>query len=113
MPNVVHKPKEAEQATDDAAAVPKKQKDNPAAKRYHTILRDFMAYTHQAGFYNEGHAFSSTELALITPEQIIRYFKFKLYGDGDVDVSGQPLSGSHHTLDYYKKSHFLLCSAKR
>jgi len=104
MPNVVHKPKEAEQATDDAAAVPKKQKDNPAAKRYHTILRDFMAYTHQAGFYNEGHAFSSTELALITPEQIIRYFKFKLYGDGDVDVSGQPLSGSHHTLDYYKKA---------
>jgi len=95
MPNV---------ATDDAAAVPKKQKDNPAAKRYHTILRDFMAYTHQAGFYNEGHAFSSTELALITPEQIIRYFKFKLYGDGDVDVSGQPLSGSHHTLDYYKKA---------
>ena len=69
-----------------------------AAKRYHSILRDFMAYTNQVELYSDRHMFTNEELSAITPDQIIRYFKYKLYGDGDVNVSDKPLSGSHHTL---------------
>lgn len=69
-----------------------------AAKRYHSILRDFMAYTNQVELYSDRHMFTNEELSEITPDQIIRYFKYKLYGDGDVNVSDKPLSGSHHTL---------------
>ena len=91
MPNVAQKPSAS---TADAAAAP----TFGVAKRYQSILRDFMAYTQESGPYLEGHEFTDTELSGITPEEIIRYFKFKLYGDGDVDVSDTPLSGSHHTL---------------
>lgn len=98
MPNVAQKPSAS---TDDAAAAPT---SGAAAKRYQSILRDFMAYTQESGPYLEGHEFTDTELSGITPEEIIRFFKFKLYGDGDVNVSDKPLSGSHHTLDYYKKA---------
>ena len=69
-----------------------------AAKRYQTILREFMAYTNETGHYPVGHVFTDTELSNITPDEIIRYMKFKLYGDGDVDISDKPLTGSHHTL---------------
>jgi len=75
-----------------------------AKKRYHSILRDFMAYTNEVEVYPDRHMFTNEELSAITPGQIIRYFKYKLYGDGDVNVSDKPLSGSHHTLDYYKKA---------
>lgn len=57
-----------------------------------------MAYTNETGHYPVGHVFTDTELSNITPDEIIRYFKFKLYGDGDVDISDKPLTGSHHTL---------------
>ncbi|KAL7430332.1 hypothetical protein ACHAXM_002140 [Skeletonema potamos] len=80
-----------------------------AAKRYHTILRDFMAYiNHTESYpcqpYTEGHTFTDTELSAVTPEHVIRYFAYKLYGDGGVSASDKPLTGSHHTLDYYKKA---------
>jgi len=75
----------------------------PAAKRYHTILRDFMAYiNHTESYpcqpYTEGHTFTDTELSAVTPEHVIRYFAYKLYGDGGVSASDKPLTGSHHTL---------------
>ncbi len=57
-----------------------------------------MAYTNQVELYSDRHMFTNEELSAITPDQIIRYFKYKLYGDGDVNVSDKPLSGSHHTL---------------
>jgi hypothetical protein len=94
MPNIVPK-----QQGDQAAAAAATAASDPVTKRYHAILRDFMAYTNQTGLYPEGHVFTDTELSEITPEQIIRYFTFKLYGDGDAKKpSVKPRSGSHHTL---------------
>ena len=105
MPNVVQKEGDPSTSTATTAGMPNEvippvagAPTYGAAKRYHSILRDFMAYTNEAGHYPERHMFTNAELSEITPDQIIRYFKYKLYGDGDVDVSDKPLSGSHHTL---------------
>eukprot|EP00574_Skeletonema_japonicum_P005526 CAMPEP_0201727806 /NCGR_PEP_ID=MMETSP0593-20130828/13740_1 /ASSEMBLY_ACC=CAM_ASM_000672 /TAXON_ID=267983 /ORGANISM="Skeletonema japonicum, Strain CCMP2506" /LENGTH=619 /DNA_ID=CAMNT_0048219735 /DNA_START=67 /DNA_END=1926 /DNA_ORIENTATION=+ len=115
MPIIVPKQKGGDPAAaslkqgDPAAAPPtdeskQQQVTTPVAKRYNTILRDFMAYQNQSTMYPEGHTFTEGELLEITPDHIIRYFTMKLYGDGDVIPSGKPIKGSHHTLDYYKKA---------
>ena len=108
MPNAVEQ-QGAAAAADGGAEAPKTspaKSPNPAAKRYHTILRDFMAYTNQA-VYSESHTFSDEELLKITPDHLIRYFSFKLYGDEyttnpDPNTTEKPRNGSHHTLGKYK-----------
>lgn len=97
MPNVV--PKEGETGAAAAASSPAKPH-----KRYGSILRDFMSYTNQrtmAEPYLESHVFSDEELMKITPDHIIKYFSFKLYGDGDTTNPDKPPNGSHHTLGKY------------
>ena len=54
--------------------------------------------THLSIFSLSHHIHHLHDHQMITPDEIIRYFKFKLYGDGDVDISDKPLTGSHHTL---------------
>eukprot|EP00986_Skeletonema_menzelii_P004596 scaffold1572_cov141-Skeletonema_menzelii.AAC.11 len=107
MPIIVPKQKEggdqaAAPTNKDQAAAPtgesKKQPLTPVAKRYSTILRDFMAYQNQSTMYPEDHTFTEEELSEVTPDHIIRYFTMKLYGDGDAIPSGKPIKGSHHTL---------------
>lgn len=104
MPNIVPKQTVADAAaatTDDGSTTAEvavaPTTPNPASKRYHSILRDFMGYTNSES-YPEGHTFTDTELSELSPDNIIRFFTFKLYGDGDVNPSEKLLSGSHHTI---------------
>ncbi len=104
MPNVVPKEGETGAAAAAAASSPAKPLNTSAAKRYGSILRDFMQYTNQrtmAQPYLESHVFSDEELMKITPDHIIKYFSFKLYGDGDTTNPDKPPNGSHHTLGKY------------
>lgn len=105
MPNVV--PKEGETGAAAAAASSPAKPLNTSAnkKRYGSILRDFMQYTNQrtmAQPYLGSHVFSDEELMKITPDHIIKYFRFRLYGDGDTTNPDKPPNGSHHTLGKYK-----------
>lgn len=67
------------------------------ARRYNTILRDFMSFTFSTEPYPDGQ-YPDNELLKVQPEHIIRYFKMKLYGNADAEPTTGPISGSHHTL---------------
>ena len=72
-----------------------------AVRRYGQIMRDFMAYTFRDGMKYveaEDHVFTDEELGAVLPEHIVRFFKYKLYGDGDIDETKKSVKGSHHTI---------------
>ena len=48
--------------------------------------------------------FTQDELSSITPGDIVKWMNVKLYNKEDPGAEDPPLNGSHHTLDYYKKS---------
>jgi len=74
-------------------------------QRYYTVLRDFMAHLHsRAEIYPPNHEFTQEELSSITPFDIIQWMNMKLYNKENPGPDDRPLNGSHHTLDYYKKS---------
>ena len=60
--------------------------------------------------YNKHSVFSREELAAISPEEIVRWFKEKVYGNADADSDVDlPVEGRHSSLLFYKKaiSHFI------
>ena len=64
-----------------------------------------MAYLHsRAESYPADHEFTNDELSAITPTDIIRWMNVKLYEKEHPGEGDEPVHGSHHTLDYYKKS---------
>ncbi|KAL9191250.1 hypothetical protein ACHAXT_000956 [Thalassiosira profunda] len=74
-------------------------------QRYYTVLRDFMAHRDGRGeIYPPSHEFTQDELGSITPGDIVKWMNVKLYNKEDPGAEDPPLNGSHHTLDYYKKS---------
>lgn len=74
-------------------------------QRYYTVLRDFMANFHSKDeIYPPNHEFTQDELSAVAPEDIIKWMNVKLYNKEDPDEEDRPVNGSHHTLDYYKKS---------
>lgn len=74
-------------------------------QRYYTVLRDFMAHFHnKSDIYPPNHEFTQDELGSVAPEDIIKWMNVKLYNKDDPSDFDRPLNGSHHTLDYYKKS---------
>ncbi|KAL7543240.1 hypothetical protein ACHAXR_012557 [Thalassiosira sp. AJA248-18] len=74
-------------------------------QRYYTVLRDFMAHFHsKSEIYPPNHEFTQDELSAVTPQDIIKWMNVKLYNKEDPLEDDRPLNGSHHTLDYYKKS---------
>jgi len=74
-------------------------------QRYYTVLRDFMAHFHsRAEIYPPNHEFTQDELSGVTPQDIIKWMNVKLYNKENPEEEDRPLNGSHHTLDYYKKS---------
>ena len=74
-------------------------------QRYYTCLRDFMAYFHERSeMYPPNHEFSEDELAAVTPSDICRWMNVKMFRKSNPGANEKPLFGSHHTLDYYKKS---------
>jgi len=74
-------------------------------QRYYTVLRDFMAHFHKKDeIYPPNHEFTQDELGAVTPSDIIRWMNMKLYNTEEPGDDDRPLNGSHHTLDYYKKS---------
>lgn len=112
------KPKQATATAAHDAATPEKRTLTPAAKRYESVMRDFMSYIGETTeFYPEGHTFTDTELSEVTPDNIVRYFTFKLYGDGDVNPSESKLFYSHLccflllTLDFSVFTSYLLSTS--
>eukprot|EP00584_Thalassiosira_punctigera_P018498 CAMPEP_0172554986 /NCGR_PEP_ID=MMETSP1067-20121228/57433_1 /TAXON_ID=265564 ORGANISM="Thalassiosira punctigera, Strain Tpunct2005C2" /NCGR_SAMPLE_ID=MMETSP1067 /ASSEMBLY_ACC=CAM_ASM_000444 /LENGTH=579 /DNA_ID=CAMNT_0013343477 /DNA_START=33 /DNA_END=1772 /DNA_ORIENTATION=+ len=74
-------------------------------QRYYTVLRDFMAYLHSKDeIYPPNHEFTQDELSCVTPQDVVKWMNVKLYNKEDPEEDARPLNGSHHTLDYYKKS---------
>lgn len=50
------------------------------------------------------HQFTQEELSVVKPEDIVKWMTKKLYDKYDPGENEKPTSGSHHTIDYYKKS---------
>lgn len=74
-------------------------------QRYYTVLRDFMAHFHKKDeIYPPNHEFTQDELSAVSPQDVVNWMNMKLYNTEDPNEEDRPLSGSHHTLDYYKKS---------
>ena len=64
----------------------------------------FMRFRDEAE-YNNDHQFTDAELNAITPNCILRYFKFKAYGNPEANAGLQyPTFGRHSSLQQYKKS---------
>ena len=64
----------------------------------------FMRFRDEAE-YNNDHQFTDAELNAITPNCILRYFKFKAYGNPEANPGLQyPTFGRHSSLQQYKKS---------
>ena len=48
--------------------------------------------------------FTQDELSAIKPQDIVKWMNMKLFSNEDPRPDEMPISGSHHTIDYYKKS---------
>jgi len=76
----------------------------PPTPRYHTIVRELMAYTrNRATPYPKDHVFSDEDLESLRPTDICRWMSKKVYGVAD-PVSGAILTGKANSLEFYKKA---------
>jgi len=99
------KPSAMEEETNPKPSTTKSNIEVKQLQRYYTVLRDFMAHFHKKDeIYPPNHEFTQDELRAVSPQDLVNWMNMKLYNKEDPDEDDRPLNGSHHTLDYYKKS---------
>jgi hypothetical protein len=72
-------------------------------EQYKPRLTQFMSFK-DARNYDNDHQFSTEELASVTPQQIVRYMKLKVYGTPDPPRDSNPTKGRSSSLYYIKKA---------
>lgn len=76
----------------------------PNAKpEYYPILVAFMSFRDNA-VYTKATIFTDVQLDSITPEELVRYFCLKVYGDPDPHENANPTEGRSSSLEHYKKA---------
>lgn len=71
---------------------------------YRAVLVAFFSHKDQAE-YGQDHVFSDEVLASLTPDDIVKYLKYKAYGNPDANVATDtPTEGRSSALEYYKKA---------
>eukprot|EP00984_Skeletonema_dohrnii_P025522 scaffold14697_cov128-Skeletonema_dohrnii-CCMP3373.AAC.1 len=71
-------------------------------QRYHRVLVYFMRY-HDQVEYEFGHEFTREDLAAVVPNDLIRYFKFRLYDNPDADTDIEKPKCRSNVLKGWKK----------
>ena len=79
------------------------RKKKSKAQTYHRVLVYFMRYRDQVE-YEFGHQFTTEQLAAVVPNDLIRYFKFRLYGNPDADTDIEKPKCRSNALKSWKKS---------
>ena len=73
-------------------------------QQYQAVLVAFFSQK-DGESYSKNHEFSANERAAITPEDIVRFMKFKAYGNPDADIETDlPTEGRSSALEFYKKA---------
>lgn len=72
-------------------------------QRYHRVLVYFMRYRDQVE-YEFGHEFAREDLAAVVPNDLIRYFKFRLYDNPDADTDIEKPKCRSNALKGWNKS---------
>ena len=88
-----------------AAARRSRPKKKTKGEKYHDEMRKLMSFLNGGRKYEPGHTWTNEELLAITPEDILRYMKIKIYGDEDANPDEDP--PVHHRRNsalYWKKS---------
>ena len=71
--------------------------------QYKQVLINFMSFRDNIQYENN-HEFTPQELGSITPNQIVKWFCLKVYGNPNPDFDANPTLGRSSSLQYYKKS---------
>ena len=79
------------------------RKEKSLPEQYRPSLIKFMSFK-DGRYYAKDHDFSTEELASITPQQIVRYMKLKVYGTPDPPPDANPTRGRSSSLAYMKKA---------
>lgn len=79
------------------------RKKTSKVQRYHRVLVYFMRYRDQVE-YEFGHEFARDDLAAIVPNDLIRYFKFRLYGNPEADTDVEKPKCRSNAVKGWKKS---------
>ena len=77
----------------------------PDSKRgYHAVLRKFMSWNDGID-YEKTRRFTQEELLTITPQLIVRWFKWRVYGSPDADPYTDPIQAHRsNSVKAWKKS---------
>ena len=78
--------------------------DDSKVKKYRVQLNSFMSFRNGGIVYPNTHRFTDDELLLITPEEVVRYFAFKVYGTADPTPDMRPTQGRSNSILYTKKA---------
>ena len=78
--------------------------DDSKVKKYRVQLNSFMSFRNGGIAYPNTHRFTDDELLLITPEEVVRYFAFKVYGTADPTPDMRPTQGRSNSILYTKKA---------
>ena len=79
------------------------RKENYLFEQYRPSLIKFMSFKDGRN-YPKDHEFSTEELSSITPQQIVRFMKLKVYGTPDPPHDANPTNGRSSSLQYLKKA---------
>jgi hypothetical protein len=72
-------------------------------KSYRMVLNAFMSFCDGIQYTNT-HVFSDDDLLEITPEQLVKYFCFKVYGVAEPTPEMRPTQGRSNTILFSKKA---------
>ena len=77
---------------------------NTSKQQNWTYFLQFMRWLHSTN-YGKDISFTNDQLNAITPDDVVRYMKFKVYGDANADEDqAYPTEGRSSSLEQYKKS---------
>jgi len=75
-------------------------------KAYKSTLVNLMRYKHRINF-PANYRFSIEELSAITPEDIYKWFAFKVYGTETPGPTENPIFGTKNACLSWKKTHII------
>jgi hypothetical protein len=81
----------------------KEMNDDKKIKSYRMVLNAFMSFRDGIPYTNT-HLFSDDDLLEITPEQLVKYFCFKVYGVAEPTPEMRPRQGQSNTIFFAKKA---------
>jgi hypothetical protein len=81
----------------------KEMNDDKKIKSYRMVLNAFMSFRDGVQYTNT-HLFSDDDLLEITPEELVKYFCFKVYGVAEPTPEMRPTQGRSNTILFAKKA---------